>query len=117
MPNAALEKLGLSQPSDPTAPGPFALAEPGVLEELLADAGFTDVVLASVPVARRGESIEEFLAETCDLSPSFSEVWQGLSEDRRKALKSEIKRLAKPFRAGRGSLQIPGRSLVAAASA
>jgi uncharacterized tellurite resistance protein B-like protein len=70
-----------------------------------------------VEVARVNADVEEFVAETVDLSRVFSSAYERLSEEQRAQLMSNIARLTRPFVAEDGTLRLPGRSLVACAAA
>ena len=117
IPTRALVELGHSAPPDPNAPGMFALAAPGRLQELLEAAGFLDVLVETVDPSRSHVSVEEYVAETNDLSSVFHETWQALSDVQRQEVVAKIAELAQPYAAADGSLMLSGRSLVAAADA
>ncbi len=51
------------EPPDPSIPNQFSLAGDGVLEELLADAGFLEVKVAPVAMQRAFASLDQYLAE------------------------------------------------------
>jgi ubiquinone/menaquinone biosynthesis C-methylase UbiE len=115
IPTRALVELGHAEPPDPSAPGMFALSDADRLRELLGDAGFSDVLVDAVDVARNYESIEGFLAEILDLSQAFGEVHRGLSDMARQEVASRVAALAEPWTVDGGRVRLPGRSLVAAA--
>ena len=117
IPNRALVELGHAEPPDPSQPGMFALAAPGSLTELLQSAGFVEVFTDAVDVDHDYPNVEEYIAETLDCSRMFSDAWERLTEDERSRLWESIASGAAEYRAGDGSLHLPGRSLVAAASA
>lgn len=117
VPRQALLTLGHTSPADPSGPGMFALSAPGRLHELLAGAGFLDVLVEGVELDREYPSLEDYLEETRDLARSFAEACQGLSDQQRAGVRRTIASLAEPFTAADGSLRLPGRSLVAIASA
>jgi SAM-dependent methyltransferase len=117
IPARAMVELGHATPPDPAAPGMFALAEPGALQELLESAGFVDVIVEGVDLPRREPSLEEYIAEMLDLSRQFGELFEPLSSEEREAVKARIASLAEPFTGADGALELPGRSLVAAAGA
>lgn len=52
-------------------PGPFAMADPSGLTELLGELGFTDVTVEEVPLAFRPASAAEFTAFSWDLLPQW----------------------------------------------
>jgi SAM-dependent methyltransferase len=113
----ALIELGLSEPPDPDAPGMFALAGPGVLQEMLESAGFVEVAVEEVDVGRSSADVDEFLAETLDVSRMFFEVYEGLSAEQQDAVRARIALRLEPYTREDGTIVFPGRSLVAAASA
>ena len=113
----ALIDLGLAQPPDPSAPGPFALSAEGRLGELLRDAGFTDVSVSPVAVERHYPKVEDYIAESAEVSPSFSSTWAKLDAQTRAQVAASIAAGAEPFTSADGSLTLPGSSLVAIASA
>jgi ubiquinone/menaquinone biosynthesis C-methylase UbiE len=114
----ALIQRGLAEPapSEPGVPGMFALAQPGLLSEMLEAAGFVEVVVEAVAIERPYASVEEYVEETLDLSLSFSEAMGRLDEDGRGSVHGVIGRLMEPFRRDHGGWSLPGRSIVAAAS-
>jgi SAM-dependent methyltransferase len=117
IPTAALVELGLTTPPDPDAPGMFILSAPGRLQELLEAAGFVDVIVDSVQTPRTFASVEQYVAETREISSFFGELFEPLSPDEREAMVQEIADLAQPYTDADGSLRFTGRSLVAAADA
>jgi ubiquinone/menaquinone biosynthesis C-methylase UbiE len=117
IPNAAMIKLGYAQPPDPEAPGMFSLAAEGALRELLQNAGFTDVEVEPVAVERAYDAIEEYVAETAEMSPNFSATFAGLTGAEQAEVAAAIGAAAAPFIAPDGSVRLPGSSLVARAIA
>ena len=83
IPGQVLVGLGHMAPPDPNAPGMFSLAAPRRLEDMLANAGFVEVLVEAVELQRSYPSVEEYLAETHDLSRVFSEAYDRLSADQR----------------------------------
>jgi SAM-dependent methyltransferase len=117
IPGRALVELGHAEPPDPSGPGMFSLAAPGRLQELLQGAGFQDVVLDEVDVERSGPTVAAYIEETVALSGMFSRPWRTLSEEQQAAVAATIGSLAEPFTLPDGSIRLPGRALVAAATA
>ena len=52
IPNAVLVEHGLAQPPAPGTPGPFALGDRALVQEMLEEAGFTEVEIDTVELAR-----------------------------------------------------------------
>lgn len=114
---SALVELGHTTRPDPDAPGMFALAPPGRLQTLLEDTGFLEVLVESVDPPRAFASVEEYIAETDDLSSMFGEVFDPLSDEQRANVLERVAELAQPYAGPDGMLRFPARSLVAAAEA
>jgi SAM-dependent methyltransferase len=117
IPTSAMVELGHTERPDPDAPGMFALAPPGRLHDLLEAAGFVDVLVETVEPERSFDSVEDYIAETDDLSSMFSEAFDPLSDEQRAKVLGRVAELAKPFTGTDGVLRPPARSLVAAADA
>lgn len=117
IPTQALIELGHTEPPDRNAPGMFALADAERLGELLRNAGFTEPQGDSVEVLREQSSVAELVTDLTDCSVAFSEVWERLDESQRAEVKDRIAQLYGPYTGQGGSLRLPGRSLLAAASA
>jgi SAM-dependent methyltransferase len=116
IPSRTLIDLGYATPPEPGAPGMFALSAPGRLEGLLQEAGFTEVELDGVGLERTYTTVEEFLDETHDLSMMFAQVYDELNDRQRREIVDNMTSLAEPYTNHQGTLVLPGRSLVAAAS-
>jgi hypothetical protein len=110
-------ELGHAPPPDPNAPGPFALADEGALVGLLEGAGFQDVTVTPVEVARRYERVEQFIEETLDVSPTFGQALARLDEAERQRVLEGVREGAAQFCDDQGRLLVPGLALVALASA
>jgi SAM-dependent methyltransferase len=117
IPGLALISLGLAPPPDPSAPGMFALSRAGLLAEMLADAGFTEVTVDAVTIGRPYESFDRFLEVTCDIARPFREALEALGEEKRAEVVEKVRELAEPYTQPDGSIDFAGRSLVAVASA
>jgi SAM-dependent methyltransferase len=115
IPTRAVVGLGHASAPDRNAPGMFALAAEGRLSEILAEAGFVEVAVDAVALARAYPGVREFVAETLDLSVAFAEVYERLDPSAQAEVDREIATLAQPYTAPDGSLRLPGRSLVALA--
>ena len=116
-PGRALVELGHMASPDRGGPGMFGLAPESRLRELLEGAGFLEVQVEGVELDRCYETVEEYIAETVDLSMMFAEIWAKLDDNERSEIVERVGALVAPHRSENGSLRLPGRSLVAAASA
>jgi hypothetical protein len=117
IPGRAMLDAGLSDPPEPGAPGMFALAQPDALSELLESAGFLDVVVEKVEILRQYSDTDAFIAETLDLSQMLSRGLKAASEAERAGVLEAIANGVKPFVSADGTVELPGCSLVGAASA
>ncbi len=117
--NQAMVELGhaAAPEPDPDAPGMFALAGEGRLVELLEGAGFVEVTVSVVLLERRFATVEQYVDETIDVSPSLGPAFRKLSSGQQAQVVRRIGDEAEAFRAADGSLLLPGSSLVASAAA
>jgi SAM-dependent methyltransferase len=112
----ALVNLGLVDPPDPTVPGMFALASPGMLADLLHEAGFIEVSVSAVGLEASYDSIEAYMAVERDCSRHFGDATVTLEPAELDAVRREIETLVAPFAVNGGpALRMPGRALVASA--
>lgn len=98
-------------PPAPGTPGMFAMSQPGLLAEMLEEAGFLELVVEPITFLREYDSVLDYIGETRDLSRSFSEVWGSLSDTERRELRDEITRLAGPDIDTTGALKFVGTAL------
>jgi SAM-dependent methyltransferase len=98
-------------------PGPFALGDAARLRELLGRAGFTDVVLDALTLNQRQPSFDEFWETLLDLSRELHDIVLAQPAAEIERLRAAIAERLRPYTAADGSLEVPGRTLVAAASA
>jgi ubiquinone/menaquinone biosynthesis C-methylase UbiE len=117
IPTKAMLDLGHAEPPDPEAPGMFTLAKPGRLQELLENAGFQDANVEGVEVERVNADVASYIEETLDLARPFAEVYESLDEGARAALADAVAGGARRFTIEDGAVRMPGRTLVAAATA
>ena len=113
----AMIALGFTPPPEPGEPGMFKLAGDGALQEVLETAGLIDVAVAPVAMERDFDGVDQYIAETLQVSSRFRSAYQGLEFDQQQQLRRRITRDARPFAASDGTLALPGSSLVAVAAA
>ncbi len=114
---AELVDRGLTEPPDPQAPGMFAFATEGRITGLLNATGFADVEVDAVDLTFRAGSFDEWWEYQFDTSPSMSQALAGVGPEELDAVHEAVQRRLAPWRRDDGSLELPGRTLVAAASA
>jgi SAM-dependent methyltransferase len=120
LPAQELRERGLAPAEDPTgppAPGPFALGSAERVAELLGDAGFAEEHVEALALTRRHDSFDELWESTLDLSRSFHDAVLARPEGELDEIRGALAQRFAPYTAADGSLAIPGRALVAHASA
>jgi SAM-dependent methyltransferase len=108
---------GLVEQLPADAPGPLAFGRPGRIEELLDAAGFDDIEVAPLDFAFHAADLDEWWEHSIAMSGSFARVVSGLSPAEHYALRDAVDAAYAPYVRDDGSLEIPARALVAAASA
>jgi SAM-dependent methyltransferase len=98
-------------------PGPFALGSEERVAALLEQAGFEEIEVQGMDVMRRHESFEELWETTLDLSRVFHDTVMGQPEAEVAEIKAALHERFEPFADASGALVVPGRTLLAAASA
>lgn len=114
---AELQGRGLAEPPQEGAPGMFTLSAAGALADLLAGAGFTEIVVEPLELEHRHESFEAYWAVQRDLSLALGEAEGRLEPGAAAELRAGVAARLEPFTDSGGALRIPARTLVAAATA
>jgi ubiquinone/menaquinone biosynthesis C-methylase UbiE len=117
IPNSALVALGHAEPPTAGGPGMFALSEPGLLAEMLADAGFFDVEVEPMAISEYYVSVLDWIGQTRDRSQGFAKLWDQFSDAQRQELRGQMAEAAGAFADGDGGFDVPGSVLAAVASA
>jgi SAM-dependent methyltransferase len=112
-----LAERGLIDPPVAGGPGPFAWAEPGVIEEHLENAGFTEHRVEPLDFAIEYPSFEDWWATQADLSSRFGAAVAAADPVALADARAETAREGERFTRADGSLLIPARTWVAWASA
>jgi SAM-dependent methyltransferase len=113
LPTKAAIDLALMDPTPAGEPGPSALAEPGLLQAMLADVGFFDVSVETVPLEFSYRDEVDWLGEKIDHSPTFGALWRELRDGDRAALRAAVAERGAQYRSHDGALEVPGAALVA----
>jgi len=96
----------------PASPGGFALAKPGLLEELYRHAGFHDVAVQAVGLRRHFACTADAIGALKDFSPFFlRDLMAKLSDAERELAWSEIECQLGQFQTPDG-LEVPGEALI-----
>lgn len=114
---AGLAAAGIPVAEEPGAPGPFALADPAAVRELLEATGFTDVETDAVDIVTHAASLDDAFDSQRDLSPTLGAVLPTLDPADHTRVRDGFDAHLAPYVAADGTLAVPGRTLVAAASA
>ena len=114
---SVLLERGLVAPPEGDRPGPFALGDPERLHGLLMHAGFAEVLLDAIEVTHRHVSFDAFWETMLDISRELHDVVLEQPAAEIEQLRGAVAARLAPHTAADGTLEIPGRSLVAVASA
>lgn len=112
---AAIE-LGLAEPPDPRAPGPFRLADEAELRAVVQSAPLTIASLEEVPVVWHASSLDEWWETTRDTSRMLATLLEGLTPDRIDALRSLAEAQLREYVAADGSVSVAGLARVVLAT-
>jgi ubiquinone/menaquinone biosynthesis C-methylase UbiE len=115
-----LIERGLVPRPDPAAeptPGPFRLGDEARVRELLEEAGFAEVRVEALDLTRRHTSFEELWDSTLDLSRNFHDAVLSRPAAEIEQIKPSLAERFARYTSPDGALEIPGRTLVACASA
>ena len=117
IPTRELVDRGHMEPADPDAPGQFAWARAGIIEERLNGAGFGEHEVDVVDFMLRYPSFDDWIATSRDLATRFRQALDGLDAAERDELLATVREKVIPFVEPDGSLALPARTWVAVASA
>lgn len=112
---AALE-LGLSEPPDHDAPGPFRLADPGRLRSVVEAGGLQVEVAEDAPVTWDAASLDEWWETTCDMSPTLAALLVQLPTDKATGLRVGAEAHLQQYLHDDGSLTVPGLARIVVAT-
>jgi SAM-dependent methyltransferase len=112
-----LEEHGLAEPPPPNQPGQFALSSPEAVEALLDATGFDDVEIEGIDLAFAAGSLDEWWEFSTQTSPGLAAAVRGLAPADHYKLRDAMDAGYQPYVRDDGSLLLPARALVAAATA
>jgi SAM-dependent methyltransferase len=116
MPDAAAA-LGLAPPDDPGRPGAFALSMPGLLADLVEDAGFDAPEIEPIELTFRGPSLDAWWDTMREMSSTMRPLLDGLTPADHYKLRDAVEERWAPFVQRDDSVAIPGRALGVVAEA
>jgi SAM-dependent methyltransferase len=112
---SALE-LGLMEPPDPEAPGPFRLSGDGRLTAVLEGVGLEVQVVEDVPLTWRAPTLEAWWGITRDMSRMLALLLQRLTAEEVEAVRRGAERRLERYVQPDGSLAVPSLARVALAA-
>jgi SAM-dependent methyltransferase len=112
-----LRRLGLAPPSEPGAPGPFSLGEPGAVEALIEDAGFDAPTVEPIDITLRAPDPDAAWEIVRAMSPSVRTLLPTLAPADVYRLRDALDARWAPYVADDGTLAVPGRALGVATEA
>jgi SAM-dependent methyltransferase len=113
---AALE-LGVTEPPDPEAPGPFRLSGEGALEAVLSGAGLSVQALEDVPLMWHASSVDEWWEISTDMSRLLALLRAQLTDDQLADVRQAAERRLARYLDPDGTLAVPSLARVAVATA
>jgi SAM-dependent methyltransferase len=108
---------GLLEPTPPGTPGPFALGDRERLRTLLYDTGFAEPLIDVIELEQRQPDFETWWQVHRDLSSTSRRALDEAAPADAEAVKRSVAESFAPFTAPDGEIAVPGRTLVATASA
>jgi SAM-dependent methyltransferase len=117
IPNRVLAEHGLIEPPTPGEPGPFSMGDTALLREMLEDAGFSEIRIDSVEIARTAPEFDSWWAMQLDLSVMTRRAFEKADEEQTMAVEAEVAERFAPYTNASGELSVPGRTHVAVAEA
>jgi SAM-dependent methyltransferase len=116
-PTTVAVALGFTPSPPPGRPGPFALADREELEDILATAGFADVIVDTVDLQFTFASVDELWEHQVELSPTLADLTRTLSPADHYRLRDAFDEHLAQYVGEDGAVAVPGRTLVAVATA
>ncbi len=117
IPLEVLIEHGLLSPPESGGAGAFALGAVPLLHSMLEEAGFTQVTVEAIDIAREAPEFDSWWATHLDLSVSTRAAFEQADEAQTEAIEAELAARLAPYTAASGALAVPGRTLVAVAEA
>ncbi len=97
-----LVELGHIPPPDLEAPGPFFMADPGCIQELVVGAGFAEPAIEEVSFQWRFANQDAYWRFLIEASASNSPVLRSLPPEVQEMVRERLHEAARPFHSGEG---------------
>jgi SAM-dependent methyltransferase len=110
-------RAGHMTPVGPDQPGAFALSPPGLVEDLVAAAGFDDPVVEPIDITFAAPSLDALWEATRATSSSMRPVLDALPPAEHYRLRDAVEARWAPYAAADGTVAIPGRAIGVATEA
>jgi SAM-dependent methyltransferase len=117
VPVKELVAMGASEPPNPDEPNMFAFSDPARIEDLLGAAGFMEIQIDSIDMTFRYDDLDHWWDTQLDLSTMLSTQVGALTPAQRDDLRDAIDAQLAEYVADDGTVALPGRNHVAAATA
>ena len=117
VPNQELVRMGAVEPPDPAAPGQFFWRDAAVIAEALEEAGFVLAEIDQVDFTFRYPSLDDWWDAQLELSPGLREGVTKITPAQRDDLRDAVDARLAEHVAEDGTVALPARTHVAAASA
>jgi len=101
-------ELGLMERPDPTAPGPFRLADTDELRRLVTEAGLRVETLENMPILWHAASVQEWWQAVRDMSRMLVTLLERLTPEEVEAVRDGAERRLAHYVGEDGSLEVPG---------
>lgn len=116
-PTVELVAMGAIDEPDLDEPNMFAFRDPQRIEQLLQEAGFTDIAIEQVAISYSFASLDDWWDTQLDISTSLARLVGALTPAQRDDLRDAVDARLEQYVADDGTVTLPGRTHVAAASA
>jgi hypothetical protein len=117
MPAMQLIARGALPMPEPSAPTPFALANQSELEQLVTEAGFSEVAIEKVEFPEIYDSFEHFWDITLDLGAPIAAAVGEMRAEELGSVRAETRDALAQFTNADGGITVPASALVARAVA
>lgn len=110
VPGATLVQRGHLPPPQPRGPGPFALADPDHIRDLLTNAGFTEPDITSIDFTFHYTDADDAWNAIIDLNGPLAVIIDALPTDERAATRAAVLDAYAKYEQGDGSYPVPAQT-------